>query len=78
MAWWWVAGSTTRVLSVVLAAAGAGAGAGAGAVCTGVVLPAAGLALCADAAIGKDKARRLKAVMAVTSLRMFELHLRAA
>ena len=62
---------TTLVFSVVLA--GAGADPGVGAVCAGAVLPAVGLVLCADAAIGRDKARRLKAVAAATSLRMFEL-----
>ena len=60
---------TTLVFGVVLAVR---AGPGVGAVGAGAVLPAAGLVLCADAAIG-DKARRLKAVAAATSLRMFEL-----
>ena len=60
---------TIRVFGVVLGEAEAEGGA----VCAGAVLPAAGLALCADAAIGRERARRLKAVAAATNLRMFEL-----
>ena len=60
MAWCCLAGLTALVFAVVLA----------GTVCAGAVLPAGGLVLCADAAIGKDRARRLKAVAAAMSLRM--------
>ena len=59
MAWCCLAGLTTLVFVVL-----------AGTVCAGAVLPAGGLVLCADAAIGKDRARRLKAVAAAISLRM--------
>ena len=60
MAWCCLAGLTTLVFAAVLA----------GTACAGAVLPAGGLVLCADAAIGKDRARRLKAVAAAISLRM--------